>query len=324
MHALDSARLDSIRRPAIMYSDGVGDTLLSLPTLRALSRLLRGRAVFIGSQCSLKIINAEGIAAELVVRSRDPRETARLLKACDLLLSVDPGEPPDYAGEIINVLRPALSVGWPANHKISLAQNNQVHFADEVFQAASFFDRSLRVESFAEPPRLGVRELDFAISVAQQWKGYRCCVVHCETSAVKMWPIGFFRRLLDVVLSRFRDMIVLVVGTGSHYLDDIPHGNRVISCEGLTLSKSMALVGCADAFIGVDSSMLHVADMFLVPAIGLFGPTDPARWGCRFTQHEHIRAHGGALNMLSVEEVAARVFTFLGKIGFANKYTNLA
>ncbi|MBZ9850020.1 hypothetical protein LB565_18720 [Mesorhizobium sp. CA14] len=316
MAALSNIRLKSVSRPAILYSDGIGDTLLSLPTLRALSQLLSGRAVFIGSQCSLNIIDAEGIASELIVRLQDPRETAGLLKECDLLISVDPGEPADYAGEMMNVLQPAWTVGWPSNHKVALANNDRLHFVDEVFLAAAFFDRSLRVETFAGPPRFGVCELDFAIALARGWKGYRSFVVHCETSVVKMWPIESFRGLIETVLSYFSDVIVLIVGEGSHRFDDIPHGDRVISCEGLPLAKSMALVACADAFIGVDSSMLHVADLFLVPAIGLFGPTDPERWGCRFTVHEHICARGGSLDALSGEEVVARVIAFLSEIGF--------
>lgn len=304
--------LSAAARPVVLYSDGIGDTLMSLPTLRALSQLLNGRTVFIGSPHSLEILGAEGIAAELVVRLDDPRKTAAILERCDVLISTDPGEQANYPGELLSILQPAWSIGWPSNHRVMLASNDRLHFVDEVFQAATFFDRTFRVESFAGPPKLGTGEMDFATLLGREWEGYRCFVVHCETAARKMWPIAAFRCLLEGLLSLFENLIVLVVGVKSHSLDQIAHGDRVVSCEGLPLAKSMALVGCADGFIGVDSSMLHVADLFRVPAVGLFGPTDPHRWGCRFTTHAHVRARGGYLDALTVDEVMARVNDLLG------------
>jgi ADP-heptose:LPS heptosyltransferase len=49
----------------------------------------------------------------------------------------------------------------------------------------------------------------------------------------------------------------------------------------------------SDLFLGADSSMLHAADLFRVPGVGLFGPTDPRRYGFRFARHRHIRNRRG-------------------------------
>jgi ADP-heptose:LPS heptosyltransferase len=48
------------------------------------------------------------------------------------------------------------------------------------------------------------------------------------------------------------------------------------------------LVGTADLFVGIDSSMLHAADLARVPGVGLFGPTRAAEWGFRFAPHRHV------------------------------------
>jgi len=311
MPALPLVQMLSAARPAVLYSDGIGDLVMSLPTLRALSRLLGGRTVFVGSSRSLEVLNAEGIAAELVPRLDDPCATAQLLERCDLLILADPGEQGSYVEQVRSVLQPTWSVGWLSGCEVMLTRNDQLHFTDEVFQAATVFDRALRVESFAGPPLLALKEMDFAAALRRDCEGYRCFVVHCETGAPKMWPITAFRCLLETLLSLLEDVIVLVVGVRSYGLDHIANGDRVVSCEGLSLAKSMALVGCADGFIGVDSSMLHVADLFRVPAVALFGPTDPYRWGCRFTAHEHVRVRGRRLDALEVGDVMAAVSDLL-------------
>ena len=39
----------------------------------------------------------------------------------------------------------------------------------------------------------------------------------------------------------------------------------------------------ADLFLGIDSCFLHAADLFRIAGIGLFGPTDPFRFGFRLS-----------------------------------------
>jgi hypothetical protein len=301
------------RRPAILYSDGIGDTLMSLPTLRALSRLLSNEAALIGSRRSLEILEAERIASELIVRQDDACLTARALKECDLLISVDPGEQPRYFDDLFNVLKPRWSVGWLSSNGNVLAANEKLHFGDEVFEAVKFFEPALSIDSFAAAPALGAGEIAFAAALRKEFSAFRCLVVHCETGGPKMLAISTYRLLLDQLLSRFKDVVALVVGVGSLGLDDIPCGNRVVPCEGLSLAKSLALVGSADVFLGVDSGMLHAADLFRVPAVGLFGPTNPDRWGCRFTKHKHIRAPGRAMSALVLDDAIAAVGRFLGE-----------
>jgi len=87
-------------------------------------------------------------------------------------------------------------------------------------------------------------------------------------------------------------------------LDVGPFESRIFSLEGVDLETTTALVAQSDLFLGIDSYFLHVADFSLVPAIGLFGPTDPARWGFRVTPHfRHIKAP--AMSAIDVPQVAA-------------------
>lgn len=46
-----------------------------------------------------------------------------------------------------------------------------------------------------------------------------------------------------------------------------------------TLAEATALIARADLCVGVDTGLPHLASSFGVPAVKLFGPTDPSRWG---------------------------------------------
>jgi hypothetical protein len=48
--------------------------------------------------------------------------------------------------------------------------------------------------------------------------------------------------------------------------------------------------------------MLHAADLFRVPGIGLFGPSDPQEFGFRFTRGLHLRGRG-TMERIAVSDV---------------------
>jgi ADP-heptose:LPS heptosyltransferase len=72
---------------------------------------------------------------------------------------------------------------------------------------------------------------------------------------------------------------------------------RLVDSYPLDLSTTMAFLEMADLFIGVDSCMLHAADLCRIPGVGLFGPTSHATYGFRFSKHIHC---GGVGTMNSI------------------------
>jgi ADP-heptose:LPS heptosyltransferase len=306
-------RIIQAGRPVVLYSDGIGDTLMSLPTLRALSAAFNKNIVFLGSLVSLEILRAEELGASYVEREEEAAETAKHVVACDLLITADPDRESQYSQELKAIVRPLWSVGWAAHDQFQLKSNPQLHFADEVFQVASFFDETKRIEEYADRPGLGATEWQFAGDLRRDMKHWRFLAIHCETGEPKAWPLAPLGRAVEALISIFRDLLIVVVGRKSRWLGNISEHPRVIACEGLTLGKSMAIVGASDAFIGIDSGLLHVADLFRVPAVGIFGPTDPHRWGCRFTKCTYVRAPAGNLKELGEQEVITAVQSLLDK-----------
>jgi hypothetical protein len=72
------------------------------------------------------------------------------------------------------------------------------------------------------------------------------------------------------------------------------------------LRRIAALLAGADAFVGNDSGITHLAS-YLCPTLALFGPTDPRVWAPVGPHARVIEAPGGNLADLSVDSIAARL-----------------
>jgi len=73
--------------------------------------------------------------------------------------------------------------------------------------------------------------------------------------------------------------------------------------EGWPLRRVVSVLASARSFVGNDSGVTHLAS-YLCPTLALFGPTDPAIWGPVGGKARLLSAPGGALDRLSVDEVA--------------------
>jgi ADP-heptose:LPS heptosyltransferase len=98
-----------------------------------------------------------------------------------------------------------------------------------------------------------------------------------------MWPPERFVAVLDAFLDHHPDFIALLVGGRPQPLDRGRNAERVMPCYGIPLDVSLGLVQSADLFLGIDSSMLHAADFFRIPSVGLFGASNPVEFGFRVT-----------------------------------------
>ncbi len=64
--------------------------------------------------------------------------------------------------------------------------------------------------------------------------------------------------------------------------------------------------------MGIDSCMLHAADLARVPGVGLYSPTQPAIWGFRFAPHRHV--YGGTMADISVDDVFSAMESLVGEL----------
>ena len=102
----------------------------------------------------------------------------------------------------------------------------------------------------------------------------------------KKWPREHYRTLLAFAAQRFDAAIILgseqdLADAQAIASDALPH---VITAGSTGLRTAAAVLSRAQAFVGNDSGLGHIAAALGVPTLTVFGPGDPARyrpWGPR-------------------------------------------
>jgi len=223
----------------------------------------------------------------------DCETLASQIGAVDVLINtVSFNVPLDPIRTIRQRLAPAATIGFENDYEeYDVAIRKEAcHSADLMFELARVFDPSARIDTYAQPVPIPPAVQENARSIrATVPAGMKVLVVHADTDwAAKRWPATRFIDVLGRFLSRHRDFVAWIVGMGHEELNVGREHDRVLPYLGLPLDLTMSLVASADLFLGIDSCMLHAADLARVPGVGLFGPTRAATWGFRFAPHRHV------------------------------------
>jgi ADP-heptose:LPS heptosyltransferase len=291
--------------PLVLFvTAGFGDSLLSIPTVRALASVYPNRLALICRPGARELYSGLGLAAvhELdwlrVIAGEEwaSEEMRSAFRSCDVLLCLDSYRKPPH-DVLFEHVDPLHSVGFFPPFEVVVPAERDKHEADLLFEIPRHLDPSLRSSDFARPPPLEPRHRHWARNLrrAAAAPRSRVLVVHADTQEEKMWPRARWAAVLDLFLARHPEFVTFVVGLRSLGLEGIASGRRVVPLCRLGLAHTIAVVGESDLFCGVDSCMLHAADLFGVPGVGLFGPTDCRRYGFRFTPHVHVCGHNREL-----------------------------
>jgi len=98
----------------------------------------------------------------------------------------------------------------------------------------------------------------------------------------KRWPPASFGRLARAILDRHRLRSVVLWGPGEAGLaDEVVRASdgAAVTAPPTTISDLVALARAASLVISGDTGPLHIAAAVGVPAVALFGPTNPRRNG---------------------------------------------
>lgn len=301
------------KRPVIFFANGLGDAILALPALRALTSLFPYLVTLVCDDALDPVLFRELPLRELVetrmkrnvpdwTREFSVTEVTDEVGECDLFISLVPWYS-DSLRELLRRLHPGISVGFFDDFKITVPLDFQKHAADLAFDISRQFNNSLRFDDYASPPNLPAESQRRVQRImASLPPSTRTMVVHADTGSNKMWPLDRFLDVLDCFLNRHRDFLVFLVGASPQPLDRGQNAEQVIPAYGLPLEVSLGLVGQADLFLGVDSSMLHAADFYRVPSVGLFGASSPLQFGFRLSSGS-IVCRGKSMESIDVDHV---------------------
>jgi ADP-heptose:LPS heptosyltransferase len=326
-------------RPALCFVSNIGDSILTLPALRALSQIFTAPITLICPKVAFDLcfhevshrhVDTTGLPLTgphplpgSAHRALDYEALASEIGAVDVFIDTLAWSSLSsiVIRPLVQHLSPATSIGFPTDYAYDIVlAKEECHSADLMFKLARLFDPSARIETYAQPVPIApsVREKARSIRAAAP-VGAKVLVVHADTDwAEKRWPITRWISVLDRFLSRHGDFVAWVVGMGHEELDVGRERDRVFPHLGLPLDLAMGLVATADLFVGIDSCMLHAADLARVPGVGLFGPTRAATWGFRFGPHRHIEM--STMADITVDAVLGAMDALAGKVLKPNRF----
>jgi ADP-heptose:LPS heptosyltransferase len=241
----------------IERNGGLGDVLCLLPALAALRRKCPDARLMVITSRPLMPIVQQAQVANVVLASGTRglawlRKKAHALIDCCVLIP-DELEPPQPRA--------------------------RVHLMEEFARILGVSGQPLVYPQIAAPPPLAYQRVGALLKAAGL--GHRpLVVIHSgPTWPVKQWPLDSWQTLTARLQSEC-GVDVIQAGLDGHPSDPAACTPRVPGAHDwvnrLTLSETSALLTQAKLVIAIDSGLLHLANALRVPALGLFGPTDPA------------------------------------------------
>lgn len=302
------ALLDS-KSPVVLFANAIGDHLLALPALRALTYLFPGRLRLLGLPETAGLLLRDvpfhsviPLPVECVLPGQgiefDYRRTLSAIGDCDLFLSLVPWHTRSLTELLKQISCP--SAGFFEGFSTVLPLRYDQHSAELAFDVPRHLDPSLSIDEFSSPPAATSPGRVRALAA-----GFRILVVHADTQPAKMWHWDGFVSVLRRFFDTHSDFLGLLIGMPNAAVNPSDLAQHLVPCLGIPIPETLGIIGLADLFLGVDSCFLHAADLFRVPGVALFGPTDAAEFGFRFSRHRHIQASGSMDQIVEHEVVAA-------------------
>jgi hypothetical protein len=288
---------------ACIFLNAIGDHLLTLPALRA----LRSSARSAGEPFVLLVRPRLGdiffsdldpdVRVELELRyanshyvfdHKGAADHLRALGHTRTLVSLIPWPSP-LLDRFISDVKADRSVGYGSTFDVPLQPAAGSHSSDAAFEAARTIDPQSKIEQWSQPPVLPPGSAARATSFRRALGDRSLLAVHTDTKPEKLWVGSEWLSLADRWLEYEPSGVIIDVGLGDGSMwEGARYPDRMVTGLRLELDDAMAMVLVADRFVGVDSCFLHAADLGRVPTVGIFGPTSPAEFGCRWGPHRHL------------------------------------
>jgi len=143
-----------------------------------------------------------------------------------------------------------------------------------------------------------------------------------ETWAFKRWPAERYRELLGTILKDKNLQIVLFGGAEERELANQVINNLNIKpfnlVGELSIEETITAVSLCQMFISNDSALMHIATLFDMPVVALFGRTNELATGPYGNRHVVIKKQD--VKDIRVHEVYEKTVSILRMIASNDKY----
>jgi ADP-heptose:LPS heptosyltransferase len=270
-------RAESNSRVLVVFPGGLGDLVCLVPALRELARrhdeppslLCKGDLVpLIATARLARAQPIERREASWLFSTQPPREATAFFGAFSSIESFTGAGVPEVERNLRTWTRGAARVH-------PFRPSEQIHLAEHFLRSIGFeppLDESL--EARLEIPA------EVRATASRRWCSGRrpLLVMHPGSGGyAKRWSRAGFRRVAERWLLRGGAVIVLL-GAAEESEADAWRADGFEVVSGLDAVDVAALLGVADAYLGNDSGISHLAAAVGARGVTLFGPTDPRCW----------------------------------------------
>ncbi|MFH0979318.1 MAG: glycosyltransferase family 9 protein [Candidatus Woesearchaeota archaeon] len=289
----------SVSKKSILFVQlwGIGETILTLPAIKAAkARFPKAHLAVLATERNKAVYEGAPFIDELIILnlgfSSVIRSIFRFYKRFDVVIDME-----EYlnVSAILSFFLGKSSIGY-ANQARSRLYDTAIPYRDDQHVALTYFDlvRSLGVSSkvtHLEKVNLPARKKQYAKRLLNshgvQPKDFLVGfgIGSAESSQCRKWPKDNFAALADLLVAQYSAKVVFVgakseIPEVSETISLMEHSSSAINLAGTTdVPQLFALIESINLFVGNDSGPMHIAACQGVPAIGLFGPNLPARFG---------------------------------------------
>jgi ADP-heptose:LPS heptosyltransferase len=116
------------------------------------------------------------------------------------------------------------------------------------------------------------------------------------------------------------DYVAVAVAKHLKSLDGLT--DRVLRITSLPIASAAAVIAAADLFLGADSFPLHIADLWRVPGVALFGTSNLREYGFRFSAPMRHVDGAGNMDSIDVDSVVDAITSIArDSVGSARRYS---
>ncbi|MEA1883604.1 MAG: glycosyltransferase family 9 protein [Thermotogota bacterium] len=249
------------------------------------------------------------------------KTVCKLFRRYDLAISILPGDRPTFyswlAGKrSIGLVENGYKHLWKRAllDKYELFDNYETHTINMNLSLLKLIDVRQIPEviiSWAASDEIKVKQI---LPFNMEKKAY--AVVHIYPMfTYKMWNHEGWADLICWLKSKGLRTVL----TGSNSLDELKYISLLcqsLSCDSINLAGALNLGGLAyllskaSVYIGLDTSVTHMAAALGIPTIALYGPTNPVKWG---PMPENISFPGKSPYKRKGSQMKGNVFILQGK-----------
>jgi len=306
---------ESVRRIAVLRPDGIGDLVLSSPSIQALKRAFpgaeitllvnqwaRGIAEMIPGVDEIVYLEAPFFSAfKKKAHMRDILRERKRLKAIGASKRFDLAL--DLRGDFFSILqafwlnarwlmaRPSRAGGFLLTHRVVQPEEGRVSEIELNKDFVVIVSRSRMENDGADTPVLRLGPKVYKPDCLKALGNDYLCLAVAAPYATRCYPPQLWLRLLKLIRTRYEHPIAILGSPGEReYCHRIAEkaGSMVYNLAGrLTLAQSAACIAECRAFIGNDGGLIHIASAFRRPLIQLFGPASSRCFG-HFGENEYV------------------------------------